>query len=171
MDGTLAAIFFILGLGDMILNDCPTGCLDSRYSPPTWNFQAANVLFDERQLGQEVYLGFDSGQSYGPFAITYGGSLTDESDMWVGVGAKWTSQRHLESRFFFEASVMPGLHVRGDGPDLGGALQFRSAVGAGYRFENGASITVLYDHRSNADLQSVNPGLETFGIRYAVNLD
>ena len=171
MDGTLAAIFLILGLGDMALNDCPTGCLAESNEQPKWNFQAANVIFDEDEIGQEIYVGYDTGQSFGPFAITYGGSITDQSDVWVGVGAKWSSERHHDIPVFFEASLMPGLHARGDGPDLGGALQFRSAVGVGYRFENGSSLSVLYDHRSNADTQSVNPGLETLGIRYAIELN
>jgi len=64
-----------------------------------------------------------------------------------------------------------GLSITTDGPDLGGHLQFRSAFGVGYEFDNGSTLTVSYDHRSNADTQPINPGLETLSIRYAVKWD
>lgn len=171
MDGTLAAIFLILGLGDMAVNDCPTECLAQSQTTARWNFQAARVIFDEEQIGHEIYAAYDPGQLYGPFQLTFGGSATLDGDLWVGGGAKWTSRDIISGPFFIEASLMPGLYARGDGPDIGGALQFRSALGAGYEFGNGATLTVLYDHRSNADTQELNPGLETLGLRYAIALD
>ncbi|MGJ8622469.1 MAG: acyloxyacyl hydrolase [Yoonia sp.] len=171
MDGTLAAIFLILGLGDMAVNDCPTGCLKESRTTARWNFQAASVIFNEDRIGQEFYAAYDPDQAYGPFQLTFGGSATLDGDLWVGGGAKWTSQDFISGPFFFEASLMPGLYARGDGPEIGGVLQFRSALGAGYEFGNGATLTVLFDHRSNADIQVVNPGLETLGLRYAIALD
>ncbi|MDE0984033.1 MAG: acyloxyacyl hydrolase [Yoonia sp.] len=50
------------------------------------------------------------------------------------MGAKWTTQSLSNSPFFIEASLMPGYYAQGDGPDLGGSLQFRSSLGAGYAF-------------------------------------
>ena len=58
----------------------------------------------------------------------------------MGAGAKWTSENISAGPFFVEASLMPGIYAQEDGPDLGGALQFRSAVGAGYEFDNGATL-------------------------------
>ena len=77
------------------------------------------------------------------------------------VGAGW----------FAEGSVMPGFYDAGDGPDLGSNLQFRSALGLGYEFAGGSTLSVHYDHRSNADIESLNPGLETIAIRYAVTFN
>jgi len=171
MDGTLAVIFLVLGLGDMAVNDCPTGCLEQRSAPARWNIQAGSVIFQEETIGEEIAFGYDPGKSYGPFQITYGASATGDGDLWIGVGAKWTSHDVIDSPFFIEASLLPGLYARGAGPDIGGALQFRSALGAGYEFANGGTLSVHYDHRSNGDTQDVNPGLETLGIRYAVSLN
>jgi hypothetical protein len=167
MDGTLAVLFIVAGLTDMGVNHCPTGCLQQSEAAPRFNIQAADVIFQEDRIGQEIYVGYDSGQSYGPFAMTYGASSTADGDLWIGVGAKWTSKKLTPGPFFVELSLIPGLYAQGDGPDIGGALQFRSALGAGYEFANGDTLAVLFDHRSNADIESTNPGLETFGIRYA----
>ena len=62
---------------------------------------------------------------------------------------------------------MPGYYAQGDGPDIGGSLQFRSSLGMGFAFDNGVTVLASYDHRSNADTQDVNPGLETIALRVA----
>jgi hypothetical protein len=167
MDGTLAVIFLVAGLSDMVVNDCPTGCLQQTNTTARFSVQASDVIFQEDSIDQEIYLGYDTGNYYGPFQTTYGASATADGDLWVGVGAKWTSKNINAGPLFIEASLMPGLYAQNDGPDIGGTLQFRSALGAGYEFDNGGTLTVLYDHRSNGDTQALNPGLETLGIRYA----
>jgi len=171
MDGTLAAIYLIASLFDMGVNHCGnTGCLARDAAPARLSVQAGDVIFQEERIGQELYLGYDLDHAYGPFQPTVGFSMTDEGAGWIGLGVK--------SRFeigpaglFAEGSIMPGYYGAGDGPDLGGNLHIRSALGMGYEFGNGATLSVLYDHRSNADTQSSNPGMETLSIRYQVALD
>ncbi len=63
---------------------------------------------------------------------------------------------------------MPGFHFQGNGPDLGGILEARSGIALGYEFQNGGKLAVSFDHRSNADIYSTNPGLETLGVRYTL---
>ena len=171
MDGTLAVIFLLTSLGDMTLNECPTGCLAAREAENRFAFQLSDVQFQDDSISEEIYVTYDSAMRYGPFQPTVGISGTVDGDLWIGGGVKWTSQNLSPGPLFFETSLMPGLYAQGDGPDLGGNLQFRSAVGVGYTFANGATLTVLYDHRSNADTQNLNPGLETLGLRYAIALD
>jgi hypothetical protein len=62
---------------------------------------------------------------------------------------------------------MPGFYDQGDGPDIGGALQVRSSLGAGYEFANGVTVLASYAHGLNADTQDLNPGLETIALRVA----
>ena len=97
-------------------------------------------------------------------------SYTDDGDLWAGGGAKWRNSI-LKSDFFFEGSFQPGIYIREDGPDLGGVVQFRSALGVGYEFDNGGAVLMSFDHRSNGDFQTVNPGLETFALQYSFVLD
>lgn len=171
MVGTLAVIFIVAGLSDMVVNSCSTSCLQQSTAPARLSFQASEVILQEDNISQEVYLGYDTGQYYGPFQTAFGASSTSDGDVWIGAGAKWTSKNLSSGPFFIESSLMPGLYYQGEGPDLGGALQFRSTLGAGYEFNNGATLAVLLDHRSNADTQNINPGLETLGIRYAFSFN
>jgi hypothetical protein len=170
MDGTLAAIFFIVGLTDMGLNTCPTGCLAPAPATARLDFQASDVWFQEDSIGSEFLLGYDAPKSFGPFQAAAAFSSTETGDLWVGIGAKWTTERLFDSPLFIESSFMPGIYLRDVGPDIGGNLHFRSALGIGYRFDNGASVLVSYDHRSNGDTLSLNPGLETLALRIAIPL-
>jgi hypothetical protein len=170
MDVTLAAIYLIASLFDMGTTHCPQGCLAGEAAPARLTLQAGDVIFQEDSIGREVYLGYDLDHAYGPFQPTVGLSVTDDGAGWVGLGVK--------SRFeigagglFAEGSIMPGYYSAGDGPTLGGTLQIRSALGLGHEFDNGATLSVLYDHRSNADTRARNPGMETLAIRYQVALD
>lgn len=167
MDGTLAAVFLIASLTDMALTDCPTGCLAQGDATSRLSFQAAKAEFQSDIIGNEVYVGYDFGITYGPFKPTVGASVTDLGDVWVGAGAKWTTISLIDGPFFIEASLMPGYYTQGDGPDIGGSLQFRSSLGAGVAFGNGMTLLASYDHRSNADTQDINPGLETIAFRVA----
>ena len=171
MDGTLAVIWLITSLTDMRFNECPTGCLAERPAASRLSLQGAQVIFQEEEIGEEIYIGYDAPRRFGPFQMTYGASVTDEGAAWIGAGAKWTTRNLIDGPFFVETSFMPGLYDQGDGPDLGGALHFRAALGAGYIFANGATLTVSYDHRSNGDIEDLNPGLETLSIRYAFTLN
>ncbi len=171
MDGTLAVIYLVASLFDMGVNHCGQGgCLSRDAAPARLSVQAADVQFQDASIGREFYLGYDLDHSYGPFQPTVGLSFTDQGAGWIGFGVK--SRFALGgSGLFAEGSIMPGYYAPGDGPDLGGNLHFRSALGLGYEFDNGATLSVLYDHRSNADTQTLNPGLETLSVRYQVALD
>lgn len=171
MDGTLAVIFIVASLTDMALNECGTGCIAEKPATARVSLQAGQVIFQEDRIGEEAYVGYDMPRRYGPWQPTFGGSLTSDNDLWVGAGAKWTTRGISDGPFFVEASLMPGLYAAGDGPDLGGNLQIRSALGAGYTFNNGGTLSVMYDHRSNGDTQTLNPGMETLSIRYAFTLN
>jgi len=167
MNGALAVIFLVASLTDMTFTNCPTGCLAQSDATSRLSFQAAKVEFQENIIGSEIYVGYDFATAYGPFQPTLGGSATDLGDVWAGIGAKWTTQSLSDRPFFIEAFLMPGYYAQGDGPDLGGSLQFRSSLGAGYAFDNGMTVLASYDHRSNADTLDVNPGLETIALRVA----
>ena len=100
MDGALAIIFLIASLTDMAFTDCPTGCLAQSDATSRLSFQAVKVEFQENIIGSEIYVGYDFGTAYGPFQPTLGASVTDLGDVWVGIGAKWTTQSLSDSPFF-----------------------------------------------------------------------
>lgn len=168
MDGTLAAIFFIASLTDMGLNHCGNdGCWAEKSTDSRFSVSAGDVVFQRKSVDSEVFLRYDFGKTYGPFQPTAGVSLTGSGDAWVGVGAVFTKQ---VDRFYVQLSAMPGLYARGSGPDLGHSIEFRSGAEVGYEARNGWRVGLSYDHRSNAELSSLNPGLETLQLRVSVPL-
>lgn len=171
MDSRFAVFFFIMGGLDTYLNDCPTDCTQQSVAPERISLQYSDTYFQEDVIGTEIYGIYDLPKRYGAFQPTMGASLTSNNDLWIGAGGKWSTERITDSPIFIEMSLMPGLYVRGDGPDIGFPLQFRGALGAGYNFDNGSSLSVFFDHRSNANLSELNSGIETLGIRYTYTLD
>lgn len=171
MEPTLALIFLAASLGDMALNHCPAdGCLargpeTARYSIATGALQSQNT-WD----GGEVYLRYDLPVSYGPFQPVIGASVTESTDLWVGAGLAATIP-FGDSGWYAQGSLMPGLYARGDGVDLGHVVEFRSGIELGYENSRGMRIALSYDHRSNASLDTVNPGVDLFSVRVSVPLN
>lgn len=167
MDGTIAVIVALFGLGDMALNDCATGCFARNDDSARFSLSAGRVNFQGDTIANEVRFGYDFNRSYGPFQPTVSAAVTDQGDVWIGGGIKWRTDTN-DTPIFFEGSFQPGMHIAGEGPDLGGELHFRSALGVGYEFENGGSVLVSFDHRSNGDIEDVNPGMEVLSFTYSM---
>ena len=171
MDSRFAVFFFILGGTDTYLNDCPTDCFQQSQAPERLHIQYGDTYFQEDDIGEEIYAIYDLPKRYGAVQPTVGASLTTDNDFWIGAGGKWSTERISDSPIFIELSLMPGLYLRSDGPDLGFPVQWRGTLGAGVNFGDTASLTVVFDHRSNANATEVNPGIETLGIRLSYQLD
>lgn len=171
MDSRFAVFFFIMGGLDTYLNDCPTDCMAQTPAAERVAIQYGDTYFQEDIIGDEVYGVYDFPKYYGAFQPTVGVSLSNQSAFWVGAGGKWTTRRISDSPIYIEMSLMPGAYARGDGPDIGFPLQFRGSLGAGIDFPNGSSLSVHFDHRSNANASEWNPGVETLGIRFSKELN
>ena len=174
MDGRLAVFFFVVGLTDMKTNDCETGCLARTAAQDAISLSFGNVIFQEKSVGQEAYVRYDMGSSFGPFQPAVGLSVTDTNDVWVGLGATHTTRfwdRPSGAGGYAQLHVMPGMYARGSGPDLGHHLEIRSGAEIGYQAKNGLRYGLSYDHRSNAGLSTPNPGMETLQFRVSIPLN
>jgi hypothetical protein len=170
LDGTLAVIYLITALTEMGYTHCPAGCVAARDTAPRLSFQTGAVEFQDRPAGEEIYLEYALPTAYGPFQPVAAVSVTSDESAWLGFGLR--SEVPLwDTDLVYEGSLIPGYHDPGNGPDLGGALQFRGSFGLAYDFGNDVRIGLYYDHRSNADTQALNPGLETYGLRVSIPLD
>jgi lipid A 3-O-deacylase len=163
MDGTMAAVVLALSLTDMGVNFCPTGCLRAEPADPRWALSAGAVYFQDEQDGGELYLRRDLGILYGPFRPTVGVSIANGGATWVGAGFVYTLMS--PQGLYVEGNIMPGAYFPGDGNDLGGGLQFRSGIEVGVETRAGLRYGLSVDHRSNADTDSYNPGIETIQFR------
>lgn len=174
MDGRLAVLFFVVGLADMKTNDCETGCLARTPAQEAISLSFGDVIFQDKSIGSEAYLRYDLGTSFGPFQPAIGLSMTDTNDVWLGLGATHTTrfwERPSGTGGYAQLHFMPGVYAMGSGPDLGHDIEFRSGAEIGWQARNGVRVGVSYDHRSNGDISSLNPGLETLQLRVSVPLN
>ena len=167
MDGTLAIIFLVAGLLEAEEDFCPVSCYARGEAPQRVTLQAGDLIYQNEVTGREVMLGYDFGTTFGPFQPTVGVSATEGGTTWAGIGAKWDSTRIWDSPLYIESALMVGAQTPGDGLDLGTPIQFRTSLGGGYMWENGSSVAIVYDHRSNGDIAEPNPGIETLTLRFA----
>lgn len=87
-------------------------------------------------------------------ATFIGAGLYEQTDFLIG-----------DQTFFAGFSFVPGLYAHGNGFDLGYPIVFRSGMELGYRTQNGMQFSISYDHRSNAGLGHINPGIESLQVR------
>lgn len=167
MDGTFAVLFLIAGLADMGISHCGNGCLAPSDTDTRLSISAGEVIFQEEGIGAEIYARYDFGREFGPFQPVVGVSATDSGDLWAGAGLAWTEEFN---RLYTSLHLMPGLYAQGSGPDLGGVFEIRSGIEIGLVADNGIRYGLSYDHRSNAETYSSNPGLETFQFRVSIPL-
>jgi hypothetical protein len=89
-----------------------------------------------------------------PFAAVM---VDADRDLWAGVGVfAWVDLGSRGVRL--EASLAPGLYARGEGQDLGGPFEIRSAVGVSAPLGDGWRAGATAAHISNASLYDENPG-------------
>jgi lipid A 3-O-deacylase len=68
--------------------------------------------------------------------------------------------------FVISPSFTPGIYSRGDGKDLGHALEFKTQIRAALNVGSNANIGVGYSHISNAGLAGKNPGANNYSISF-----
>lgn len=91
-------------------------------------------------------------------AVGAGGEVDTDGAVWGGAGP--VLRLALTERWRLEASVMVGLYAEGDGPDLGGPINFRSRIGVSYAVTPEWRVGAAFSHKSNAGIYDYNPGVE-----------
>lgn len=72
----------------------------------------------------------------------------------------------LGSSFMFTPSFGAGLFSKGNGKDMGSAIEFRTQFELGYVFANQSRLTAAFSHISNANISDTNPGANLVGAYY-----
>ena len=167
-DGSIAVVFWLLTLGSAAL-DRADGWFEREAVTPYVVGSIGSTEFEGVSGGAEARFSYYPGQSYGPVRPVVDLSVTEKGGAFAGVGLAWQRDVDLgQLPLFVGVEFIPGLWVDGDGPDLGGAFQVRSGLELGVRIEawNDARVSVMLDHRSNGDLERINPGLESVSLRF-----
>ena len=66
-------------------------------------------------------------------------------------------------------SFSPGYYQKGDGKDLGSALEFKSEVKLGFDMFDNSQLSYSYSHISNNDWGNTNPGTDNQKITFSKN--
>ncbi|MDE0780992.1 MAG: acyloxyacyl hydrolase [Alphaproteobacteria bacterium] len=74
-------------------------------------------------------------------------------------------------RWVLTPSFGAGVYTDGKGKDLGHAIEFRSQLEFGYRFDDHSRVSLAVSHISNASLANNNPGTEIATIYYHIAID
>lgn len=108
--------------------------------------------------GETSELGFEVQRPIGTRGFDLVGGIAGTADeaVWAYAGASWRWEPGGKWR------VRPGFAVsvfeKGDGKDLGGAIEFRSSLEATYRTRRDLRLGLLVYHLSNAGFYDLNPG-------------
>ena len=110
----------------------------------------------------ETRLEYRVGRARRPLRGVAVATLTDDSSLFVGAGVGY--QIDLGRRWAVTPVFVPGYYRKGNGKDLGYALEFRSQIELGYTLAGGSRVTIAFSHLSNGGLGSRNPGEESLTI-------
>ena len=135
---------------------------------PERSFSLHAIGFRNDFEGAEVFVRQSAAQDVDSFTgVVYGISISAEASIWVGAGLALTTFG-LGSPTYLEVFFMPGIHARGNGPNLGHPVLFRMGMEVGYPLKDDSRIGFGFDHRSNGYFGDINPGMETAYVRYTV---
>ena len=123
---------------------------DDKQAALLFGFQHQNEL-----LERDTYLGNIS-------PIT-GGFITKNSAVYIYSGIEWNIEM---GAFDFTPSFAPGLYHKGDGKDLGHALEFKTEIQLSYSLSENTNFGMSYNHISNASLGDKNPGANSYMLNY-----
>lgn len=103
------------------------------------------------------------------FKPWFGIEATSDLSVWGGGGV--LIDLYFGRRFVVTPSFGAGGYIKGNGKDLGSAIEFRSQIEAAYRFDDRSRLGVALSHISNASIGSDNPGVEIVSLYYHMPLD
>ena len=140
----------------------PASALDENHPAAGWAFSLG--VFDFAKYQDTAEFGIE--YRWQPFELfrlqlkpTIGVSTTADNGYWGHVGLRWDIP--VESRWVPSLAFAVTAYEQGDGKDLGGTLQFRSAFDLAYRLDGGSRVGLSIYHLSNASIHDFNPGSES----------
>ena len=95
-----------------------------------------------------------------------GGFITENSTTYIYTGFEWNIDMGAVT---FTPSFAPGLYHKGDGKDLGHALEFKSEIQFSYNSSENSKIGISYNHVSNASIGDKNPGANSYMFNFIKN--
>ena len=102
----------------------------------------------------------------GKFSPVSGGFLTGDNSVYLYTGVEG---QYGIGRLKILPSFTPGFYEKGNGKDLGSALEFKSEIKLGLDIFENSKIGYSYSHISNNDWGETNPGTDNQQITFSKN--
>lgn len=166
MDGSLAVAFWLASLPPAEYNS-PQFKIERVEKGGRLAISSGPVEFQDDIVGWEARATYVFDRFWlNRFNPTFDLSVTDQGGTYIAFGLYQQIDFSLGNLdMFLGLSFSPGLYIRGNEVDLGSPLEFRSGAEIGVKLPQDWQISFLYDHRSNADIGDINPGMETYQLK------
>ena len=102
----------------------------------------------------------------GKFSPVSGGFMTGDSSVYLYTGVEG---QYGIGRLKILPSFTPGYYEKGNGKDLGSALEFKSEIKLGLDIFESSNIGYSYSHISNNEWGETNPGTDNQQITFSKN--
>lgn len=123
-------------------------------------------VFDENHPSASVeWRGYNAEDGLHPIV---GIQADIEKDIYGYGGFGWNIP--VSEKVAVTPSLAVGAYHDGGGLDLGGGVEFRSAIEGSYKLENDTRVGISLNHISNAGIYETNPGAETLAVTWTVPL-
>ncbi|MEZ5691267.1 MAG: acyloxyacyl hydrolase [Rickettsiales bacterium] len=97
-------------------------------------------------------------------------NVTTDKSVYGYAGLSWDVEL-IDNQLYLIPNFAAGLYTKGDGKELGGAIEFRSGIELAYKFPNEHRLGLAFNHISNASIYKHNPGSEAALLTYSVPMD
>ena len=103
---------------------------------------------------------------FGKFSPVSGGFMTGDSSVYLYTGVEG---QYGIGRLKILPSFTPGYYEKGNGKDLGSALEFKSEIKLGLDIFENSRLGYSYSHISNNEWGDRNPGTDNQQITFSKN--
>ena len=100
----------------------------------------------------------------GKFKPITGGFITGNNSLYLYTGVEG---QYGIGPLKILPSFSPGYYEKGNGKDLGSALEFKSEIKVGFDFFDNSKLSYSYSHISNNDWGDTNPGTDNQHITFS----
>ena len=138
-------------------------------APEFLSFQVGG--FDVNDDDTTALLGVEYRSDYTDLIQTpmAGGFITAHGDLY-GYGGVFIDL-FLGDSVVLRPNFSVGAYSDGGGKDLGGLIEFRSAIELAWRFHDHSRLGIEISHLSNNHIYDKNPGTEILTVNYSMPLD
>jgi lipid A 3-O-deacylase len=171
MDGRLAIAFWLMSLsvdhvdmGEFGMTRAPA---EKRVVLSVAQLMRAGRFLDST----EFRLSYNFNSEFWKFSPVVEASVTTRGALWVGAGFRQQIDVKMgDLNGFVGFTFLPGFYAHGNDIDLGFPLEFSSGAEVGLKLPHKFQLSIAYNHRSNAGLGAINPGVETLYLRLSKDL-